>query len=385
MIESQTYQAPDVRDLRDRPLPEAPFPGHRGDGLRIYLTPEAYQTVHAHAAEDTSVEICGVLVGTWARDPGGAYIEVTDVIRGEAARNKFAEVRFTHDTWARINEQMDKRFADRAIVGWYHTHPDFGIFLSDRDRFIHEHFFSGAGQIALVVDPVRRTEGAFAWRDGKPALCSHFWVGDRVVAAIAADSESAAASGAERATAAAQAAAGKGEPSRGPWVTQTLAYVALFLLGVVVATYRSAWEQTRLVEGVVAHFGVWRALRPGLHEALNALGTELARVRNDVDRLSAEAVKSRSDGKDGDDQRQQWTTLRRDLTDAGRLVGELDRTYSLSVEENAALEKFLLESLRSMEAPRSAEGPSRPPPANAKAPATAPPSPAAPVPTEPSK
>ena len=28
---------------------------------------------------------------------------------------------------------------------------------------------------------VHRPEATFAWRDGKPALCPHFWVGDRVV------------------------------------------------------------------------------------------------------------------------------------------------------------------------------------------------------------
>ena len=52
-------------------------------------------------------------------------------------------------------------FANARIVGWYHTHPDFGIFLSDYDVFIHQHFFSGPGQIALVIDPVRKLEGVF--------------------------------------------------------------------------------------------------------------------------------------------------------------------------------------------------------------------------------
>src|SRR5262249_34234810 len=149
--------APDVRQLREQELHETPFPGGRGDDLRVYLAPEVYEALWTHAVEDTSVEICGVLVGNWARDVGGAFVQITDSIRGDAARNKFAEVTFTHETWARINAEMDQRFADRAIVGWYHTHPDFGVFLSDRDRFIQEHFFSGAGQIALVIDPIRRT------------------------------------------------------------------------------------------------------------------------------------------------------------------------------------------------------------------------------------
>src|SRR5207244_1370502 len=66
------------------------------------------------------------------------------------------------------------------IVGWYHSHPDFGIFLSDRDCFIHENFFSGPGQVAYVFDPVRDLEGMFAWQNGKPTPLPHFWVGNTI-------------------------------------------------------------------------------------------------------------------------------------------------------------------------------------------------------------
>ena len=131
---------------------------------------------------DTSVEICGVLVGSWHRDEAGPFVKIVESIRGEGAETRFAEVTFTHQTWAKINAEMDTKFANLSIVGWYHTHPDFGIFLSDRDRFIHEHFFSGPGQIAHVIDPIRKTEGVFIWRDGKPSPCEHFWVGDRILA-----------------------------------------------------------------------------------------------------------------------------------------------------------------------------------------------------------
>ncbi len=100
--------------------------------------------------------------------------KVIESIRGEGAETRFAEVTFTHQTWAKINAEMDTKYTNLSIVGWYHTHPDFGIFLSDRDRFIHEHFFSGPGQVAHVIDPIRRIEGIFVWRDAKPTLSSAF-------------------------------------------------------------------------------------------------------------------------------------------------------------------------------------------------------------------
>ena len=50
-------------------------------------------------------------------------------------------------------------------MGWYHTHPDFGVFLSGHDVFIHRHFFGQPLQVAYVVDPIRQTRGFFQWRD----------------------------------------------------------------------------------------------------------------------------------------------------------------------------------------------------------------------------
>ena len=113
-----------------------------------------------------------MLVGSWHRDEAGPFVKVIESIRGEGAETRFAEVTFTHQTWAKINAEMDTKFTELSIVGWYHTHPDFGIFLSDRDRFIHEHFFSGPGQIAHVIDPIRKIEGVFVWRNGKPIRAS---------------------------------------------------------------------------------------------------------------------------------------------------------------------------------------------------------------------
>lgn len=173
----------DVCLLARQDLPHEAFPGGRNEGFRVYFSPEVHAALWKHAAADTSVEICGVLVGSWHRDEAGPFVKVTESIRGEGAETRSAEVTFTHQTWAKINAEMDTKYTDLSIVGWYHTHPDFGIFLSDRDRFIQEHFFCGPGQVAHVIDPIRQIEGVFVWRDAKPALSPHFWVGDRIVVA----------------------------------------------------------------------------------------------------------------------------------------------------------------------------------------------------------
>jgi len=67
--------------------------------------------------------------------------------------NSAASFRFTHDTWSAISRECEQRFNDKLRVGWHHTHPGYGVFLSSMDQFIHRHFFNLPWMVALVVDP----------------------------------------------------------------------------------------------------------------------------------------------------------------------------------------------------------------------------------------
>jgi proteasome lid subunit RPN8/RPN11 len=110
-----------------------------------------------------SVEVCGVLLGS----AQGLKTVVDACIGGENARQAGSHVTFTQDTWTHIYQVKDSRFPEKRIVGWYHSHPGFGIFLSDQDTFIHRNFFSDPSQIAWVYDPHSDEEGCFAWAGGE--------------------------------------------------------------------------------------------------------------------------------------------------------------------------------------------------------------------------
>ncbi len=76
----------------------------------------------------------------------------------------------THDTWAEFTRQRAELPADLQIVGWYHTHPHWGVFLSAWDLFICEHFFSQPADVALVIDPCQGDRGFFQWANGALGL-----------------------------------------------------------------------------------------------------------------------------------------------------------------------------------------------------------------------
>ena len=360
---------PDVGQLSGQDLPQGAFPGCKGQPFRIYLAPDAHASITQHSVQDVSVEICGVLVGRWGRDADGPFVEITHSVRGEAAQNKFAEVTFTHATWANIHKTMDTQFPDKSIVGWYHTHPSFGVFLSDRDRFIQEHFFSGPGQVAYVVDPVRKTEGMFVWKHGKPALASHYWIGDRVQVAPrdsqsddpdASESSRAEPKSAERHS----ASGGTGGPAS-LGLVHVLAYLALFLLGYLIAGMRSSWEQNRLIDGTVAYYGIWKGLRPGLEDAIGVLRDDLSVIAKNADGLAARTAKGEQE--DAADQQEQWKELRERLASSRKMMDRIKANYCFSPEEARLVEAMVVDRLRALHQP---EARAKEKPANSELPKT---------------
>ena len=165
---------PDVIEILSENIQDKPFPAQLD--FRISISESAYKAIIKHAKEDQKIEICGILIGEVFKDPNGPYLEISNIIKGEHADNQAGQVMFTHETWEYINSVKDGQFSDKLIVGWYHTHPRFGIFLSDQDVFIHKNFFDKPWQVAFVFDPIQEEEGFFIWRNGIPEKTKHYWL-----------------------------------------------------------------------------------------------------------------------------------------------------------------------------------------------------------------
>jgi proteasome lid subunit RPN8/RPN11 len=128
--------------------------------------------VEDHVHSDVSREVGGVLVGTMDED--AATVEVA--LPALRAVGRSANVTFTHEVWEEILAVVDRDQPGRRIVGWYHSHPGFGVFLSEYDRFIHQGFFSDQRMLALVVDPKAGQAGWFGWRNGQIEQIDEFAV-----------------------------------------------------------------------------------------------------------------------------------------------------------------------------------------------------------------
>jgi proteasome lid subunit RPN8/RPN11 len=141
----------------------------------LLVDSEVVRLIRQHARSSGKTEVCGVLIGQ-DRDQ---RIEVAACIEGQNADEAGAHVTFTQDTWEHIYAVKDKKYPSERIVGWYHSHPGFGIFLSDHDTFIHKNFFSSPGQVAWVFDPHSDEEGCFGWVGGRIERLTRISVVDR--------------------------------------------------------------------------------------------------------------------------------------------------------------------------------------------------------------
>lgn len=150
-----------------------------GDDLHIFLREETLKEIWYHSNSRLDRELGGVLVGDWYSWKGQYWVEIAGFIKAQNYINTAASFTFTHDTWSSIHREKEKRFNDRPIVGWQHTHPGYGIFLSGMDQFIQRNFFAQPYQIALVIDPRAQNMGFFQWKHQRIANCGFFYIYDR--------------------------------------------------------------------------------------------------------------------------------------------------------------------------------------------------------------
>jgi proteasome lid subunit RPN8/RPN11 len=51
--------------------------------------------------------------------------------------------------------KRNRKDIDLRVVGWWHSHPGLGCFLSTTDLHTQKYFFPESYQVALVVDPIK--------------------------------------------------------------------------------------------------------------------------------------------------------------------------------------------------------------------------------------
>ena len=103
---------------------------------------------HPKMGRDSWVECMGFLIG----DVNNGLVEVKDAV--PMVHGSLVEVEFNSEHYAKADEINQNLTDDNWIVGWYHTHPGHGLFLSSVDKVNHSGYQSlNPKAVALVFDP----------------------------------------------------------------------------------------------------------------------------------------------------------------------------------------------------------------------------------------
>jgi proteasome lid subunit RPN8/RPN11 len=131
--------------------------------VSVFVTQRSFVRVCAQAGSDLDNEVGGVLAGKWRvdADSGETFVVVEGVLPAPHTRHGSNFVTFTQDSLVALNDALEERYPRKQMVGWYHTHPRMGVFLSSYDAWLHENFFPEMWQVALVIDPHAQDAGFF--------------------------------------------------------------------------------------------------------------------------------------------------------------------------------------------------------------------------------
>jgi len=140
-----------------------PFEDKAKPLVSVFLTSTAFKQLMEHCRTDLENEVGGGLAGSRHVDTRTEeqFVLIEGVLPARFTRQGTTFLTFTQDTLVAMNDELEERFPERRLVGWYHTHPLMGVFLSHYDLWLHDHFFPEPWQVALVIEPHTTIGGFF--------------------------------------------------------------------------------------------------------------------------------------------------------------------------------------------------------------------------------
>ena len=156
--------------FRNPPAPPAEWLRHGevpGEGQPVVLVHQmALLQISAHSRSNVNCELGGALLGHAYRHKGGLVVEVQAALAASSDDHGPVHFTFSADSWSKLHRDRSAHYAQLDIVGWFHTHPDLGVFYSSDDVIVHSAAFTLPWHVGLVVDPVREEASFFGWVDG---------------------------------------------------------------------------------------------------------------------------------------------------------------------------------------------------------------------------
>jgi len=133
-----------------------------------------------HGLKDTINEMGGLLIGNIYSDKriddDFLYLDIKTIlpVSRMGLQKKFT---FSEEEFDKLTEEVKEKFPEDRIVGWYHSHPGWGVELSPDDQDTHVSFFNADWYVLLIVESVAKDFAIFGTdKDGEKAYPSKGYV-----------------------------------------------------------------------------------------------------------------------------------------------------------------------------------------------------------------
>lgn len=142
--------------------------------LDVRITADAHREIERFAAADRHIECAGLLLGEVLDEGSERVVQITHVVSASEAPGSRTSVELNLEAWEGMLAERASHYPHLRVLGWFHTHAGWGVFLSDSDVFLHRHFFPHPNMVAYVLDPTTGRDGFFSWHDGVIGMCPSF-------------------------------------------------------------------------------------------------------------------------------------------------------------------------------------------------------------------
>jgi 26S proteasome regulatory subunit N11 len=128
----------------------------------LYVSKVAVEKMvnHANRYGRIRTEAMGFMLGDVCEHERHRYVIVRDIVTG-ALLSSADRVRFNKDSYSELFSELDSSGFDYVIVGWYHSHPGYGCFMSQIDLNTQMASFCENYHSAIVIDPLLKEIQAF--------------------------------------------------------------------------------------------------------------------------------------------------------------------------------------------------------------------------------
>ncbi len=148
-------------------------PSKPDKAFQAYVTQDVLTKVWQHVKETPQLESGGVLVGHPFRDiddPMLIFVVVIDAIRQESNNRSIGHFTVGPTEIAHVRDAMELTYPGLVVIGWYHSHPGHGVFLSQQDLQIVHSIYNADWHLALVLDSIREKAAFFYGPNGVKLL-----------------------------------------------------------------------------------------------------------------------------------------------------------------------------------------------------------------------